>query len=506
MQYAIGHTHHVSRFTFHVLRTSEGGLSLIATLWILTILTVLATQFLYSIRLEQRAQANFTERTKFHYAAKAGFERSVAMMRGDETPFDALGEDWAQEIEEDIEDGTIVGNAIVYRVKITDEGSKVNLNTAEENVMRGLLSLIGYEETEEQLPLAEVIVEGRPYRTVRDLARVEGMTQEVLYGQPQPSNVRLVEDEAEGENVLGLIDLATIYSIDKNTDANGGQRVNINSADAQQITQIRRDDNNEPAFSQGEADSLIQQRSFNSIGDLLDAQAVSNQTFDNIRDRMTVEGNQGNQGGANNNQGNQDGADGNGENQDLVNINTADANRLQSLDGIDQGIADRIIDHRSNQGQFQNVDQLKDVKLVTSDEFKNIVDKITTLDDETVKGQININTASWEILQLLPGMDENKAQAIIDRRESQPEADQQIAAMAQSEVEGNPFMNIGQLLDIAEIDIDTFRQIAGLVTYRSHSFLIESVGVEPQGKTIASCVGAIDRSGEQITIQYWKQD
>jgi len=36
------------------IQNDERGLSLISTLWIVTILSVLATQFLYSIRLEGR--------------------------------------------------------------------------------------------------------------------------------------------------------------------------------------------------------------------------------------------------------------------------------------------------------------------------------------------------------------------------------------------------------------------------------------------------------------------
>ena len=278
----------------HPSCTSELGLSLIATLWILTILSVLATQFLYSIRLEQRAQANFVERTKFYYTAKAGFEKSVAVLRGDTTPYDALGENWAREMEEQIEDTSRVGEALTYRVSITDEESKVNLNSADVNVIRGLLGIVGYEvsATAEQSPLAEAIVEGRPYRTVLDVARIEGMTQEILYG-PQRltqgfSAVNRNQSAAEGRNTKGLIDYATVYSIDKNTDANGQPRVNVNSADAQQITQIQ-GLNNQPVFSQGEAESLIHQRSLKGIGDLIDAQAVSNQIFDNIRDRITVE-------------------------------------------------------------------------------------------------------------------------------------------------------------------------------------------------------------------------
>ncbi|MBI1926605.1 helix-hairpin-helix domain-containing protein [Candidatus Poribacteria bacterium] len=488
-------THHVSRITFYVLRftfyvsrfTSERGLSLIATLWIVTILSVLATQFLYSIRLERRARENFVERMVYHYAAKAGFEKSIAMLRGDTTPYDALGEDWAKEIEEQIEDGIHMGKALTYRIKITDEGSKVNINTADVNMIRGLLNRVGYEETATtEQPLAEAIVQGRPYRTVRDLAKVQGMTQEILYGNQQ-TTTETAADDSEGQNAPGLINFVTAYSIDKNTDANGGQRVNINSANAQQLTQIQ-GSNNQAVFTQGETQSLIQQRQFNGIGALLDAQAVSNQIFDNIRDRLSI--------------------DSDAQNQQLVNINTADANRLQSLNGIDQGIAQRIIDHRNSQGNFQNIDQLKDVKLITDNEFRSIVDKITTLDEAMLRGLININTAPQEILQLLPGMDETKAGAIITRRESQPENNQQsqVQGQEQSEVEGNPFTDIGQLMDVEGIDMNTFRQIAGLVTYRGYGFMIEASGVDSMGKTIASCVGAIDRSGQRVTITYWKQD
>ena len=469
---------------------SNRGLSLISTLWILTILSLLATQFLHSIRLEQRAQANFADRTKFYYTAKAGFERTIAMLRADETPYDSFNEEWTQGLEEQIEDGLRSGNSLTYQVQITDEGSKININTADADVIRGLLSMVGYEEEEAtEQPIAEAIVQGRPYRTVRDLARVEGMTQEILYGQQQAdttgtASTLSAEGEDDQQNTPGLIDLATVYSIDKNTDANGQQRVNIKSADSQQLTQLQAN-NNQSIFTQGEAESLTQQQdSINSIGDLLDVQAVSDQIFDNIRDRISVDSSE--------------------DNQDMVNINTADESQLQTLDGIDQGIAQRIIAHRDNQENFQDVDQLKDVKLVTTDEFKNIVDKITTTDDETISGLININTASQEILQLLSGMDEQKAQAIIDRRETTPENNQQ--NQGESEEEGNPFTNIGQLLDVQGIDVDTFRQISNLVTYRSHGFLIKATGVDSRGKAIATCIGAVDRTGEQIAIRYWKQN
>ena len=466
------------------------GLSLISTLWLLTILSVLATHFLYSIRLEQRAQANFADRTKYHYAAKAGFERSIVMLRGDETPYDSLGEDWATGLEEQIGDGIESGSALTYRIKITDEGAKVNINTADASMIQGLLTLMGYEETEiTEQPLPQAIEEGRPYRTVRDLARVPGMTPYLLYGRQASldtdATVGTGIDGATQQNVPRLVDLVTVYSIDRNTDASGNARVNINNADGQQLTQIQ-GNNNQPVFSQGEKDALVQQREFDSIGDLIDATAVTEQVFNNIRDRISVESND--------------------EEEDIVNINTADAEELQTLDGIDEGIGARIIDHRNSQGNFQNIDQLKEVKLITEQEFRSIVDKITTKDDATVSGFININTAPQEILQLLPEMDEEKAQAIINHRESEPEDSERADALAEAGVEGNPFENISQLLDVEGIDMEIFRQIAELVTYRSHGFLIEVAGVDNLGKSIASCVGVLDRTGEQIVTKSWRQN
>ena len=466
------------------------GLSLISTLWLLTILSVLATHFLYSIRLEQRAQANFADRTKFHYAAKAGFERSIAMLRGDETAYDSLGEDWADGLEEQIGDGIESGSALTYRIRITDEGAKVNINTADASMIQGLLTLMGYEETEiTEQPLPQAIEEGRPYRTVRDLARVPGMTPNLLYGRQASLDTEATVgtgiDGTTQQNVPGLVDLVTVYSIDKNTDASGNPRVNINNADGQQLTQIQ-GNNNQSVFSQGEKDALVQQREFGSIGDLIDATAVTEQVFNNIRERISVESSD--------------------EDEDVVNINTADAGELQSLDGIDAGIADRIIDHRNSQGNFQNTDQLKEVKLITEQEFRSIVDQITTADDAVVNGFININTAPQEILQLLPSMDADKAQAIISRRESVPEDNERADALAEAGIEGNPFENISELLDVEGIDMAIFRQIAELVTYRSHGFLIEVDGVDTLGIAVASCVGILDRTGEQIVTKYWRQN
>ena len=496
---------------------NSSGLSLVSTLWIITILSVLAMQLLYSFELESKARNNFADRVKYHYAAKSGFELGLIALRIDETNFDSLGEVWAEPIQQQIEDRIQMGRQLAFQVSITDEASRVNLNSAQEDTIRNLLSLLGVQpEINETGDLAARIVQGRPFRSVRDVARIEGMTEQILYGiQPQlqaTSGSQIVEPsipdltqttpptdttqtsqtQQTPQTSGGLITYATIYSTDRNTDSNGQQRTNINTANAQQIQGIQ-GNNNQSVFTQAEANAIIQARDFDGISGLLDVQAVSDNVFNNIRDRLTIQNNNNNN---NNNNTNGNGGD------DRVNINTADAEELEELQGIDNGIAERIVAHRDSQGDFANIDAIKDVRVTTVQEFSRIVDKITTTDDTTLSGLININTAPIEILSLLPGMDNQKAQAIITRREENNEEQNN----SENPVKGNPFANLADLLEIEEIDNQTFREVVNWITYRSHGYRIKSSGIDPTGKTTAVCEGIVIRTENQLKVQYWRID
>ena len=524
------------RFTkqrFYAFYEEQSGLSLVSTLWILTILSILATQLLYSIHIEQRTQRNFLDRSKFHYAAKAGFEWTLAVMRADQTPFDSLGETWAEPIQGQVEDGVQLGNFLNYNVTVTDEASKVNINTAEVGLITNLLMQAGSPSddalTEE---LANRIVEGQPYRTVRDLARVEGMTSELLYGvqteTSAQSNTNIQRTSAVTTDAsttggfgssqatsqdlpLGLVNLATIYSVDASTDPDGESLVDINTADANALTQINTQQN-QSVFSQAEAESLIQQRDFDKLAGLMDVQAVSDELFNNIQDQLTTE---------NTDEGSQEeesnipegsiipgqrGAPQSSDEDGKVNINTADVETLQSVEGIDDGIAQRIVEHRDTQGLFQNVDAIKEVKMITQQEFIGIVDKITLKEGETRQGLININTAPVEVLALLPGMDPQRAQAIVERREADASDTSQAQSFAEEEIRGNPFTRISQLSELEEIDFATFREVVDSVTYRSHGYRIEANGVDASGKIVSTCIGIIDRTGDAVIVQHWQQD
>ena len=62
---------------------------------------------------------------------------------------------------------------------------------------------------------------------------------------------------------------------------------------------------------------------------------------------------------------------------ELVNINTADADRLISLRGIGPALAQRIIDYREQNGPFKSIDELKNVRGIGDKKFADIKDDIT---------------------------------------------------------------------------------------------------------------------------------
>lgn len=60
-----------------------------------------------------------------------------------------------------------------------------------------------------------------------------------------------------------------------------------------------------------------------------------------------------------------------------ININTADAQQLESLPGIGPVFAQRIIDYRTSQGRFSNIEDIKNVSGIGKKRFEQLKDLIT---------------------------------------------------------------------------------------------------------------------------------
>ncbi len=132
-----------------------------------------------------------------------------------------------------------------------------------------------------------------------------------------------------------------------------------------------------------------------------------------------------------------------------ININTADKHELMQLDGIGDVLADNIISYRDEIGEFRNIEELMLVEGIGETRFSAIRDYIyvenpvypevtesttateppteiisTTVTETTTEPQltleeiapIDINTATIEELMLLPYVDEEIANKIIELR------------------------------------------------------------------------------------------
>lgn len=60
----------------------------------------------------------------------------------------------------------------------------------------------------------------------------------------------------------------------------------------------------------------------------------------------------------------------------LINVNTADRDELDILDGIGPAIAERIIEYRKNNGPFESADELAEISGIGPSTIANIRDYI----------------------------------------------------------------------------------------------------------------------------------
>jgi len=217
------------------------------------------------MRLEVRIARNWSDQTSAFYAAKGGLERAISTLRDDETDHDSLDDDWAEEIADEL-------NNCIYSTNVIDESAKINVNTADEETLTKTIAYCmtsaGEEQIQEEMDaqaqtLATAIIEKRPYRTVAGVAKANDMTPEILYGESDAtSDVEETSTEEEEATSVALVDITTAYSVDKNTTPDGTNRVNISSADANQIREGVNPEGEEITLSL-DNEKLCQQITFN---------------------------------------------------------------------------------------------------------------------------------------------------------------------------------------------------------------------------------------------------
>lgn len=183
----------------------QSGIALVLVLWVITLLAVIAGNFAFSMRGEAQIARNLVSTAQAQAHADAGVQRAwYELMK---PPADSQRWQGNGVVHELLMDGVVV------QVSVHDESGKIDLNTASEPLLKGLLLSIGLSE-DASVALLDAILDWRdadplkrlhgaeeedyraagksfvpsnaPFETVDELQRVLGMTPE-LYRMLAPA-------------------------------------------------------------------------------------------------------------------------------------------------------------------------------------------------------------------------------------------------------------------------------------------------------------------------------
>lgn len=224
--------------------SNERGVALLLVLWIFIFLFVVAFDFSTGVRQEATASHRYSDENQGYYLALAGFEQGLydflnqasgRELQPATEPKDLFDAGWREE--------TLGGGR--YRVRLVDEGGKININRVDENTLRRVFSNLGMEESRKGV-LVDAIADWRdpdnlhrvngaeddyyqslspaytaknaPFNTVEELLWVRGVTTGLYYGY-QGGNASDRESQR--------ISLREIFTVDSPID-----RVNLRTATA----------------------------------------------------------------------------------------------------------------------------------------------------------------------------------------------------------------------------------------------------------------------------------
>jgi general secretion pathway protein K len=161
------------------MRQKQQGVALVLVLWVITLLSVIAGNFAFSMRSEAIMARNQLSIAQAKTRADAGVNKAwfeLLRPESDLTRWSANGIDHTIEM-----DGALV------QVSIQDEFGKIDINTGAEPLIRGLFLAAGMPEDALNELVTKLRLPNRPHFTVVDeLRSMAGITAEV-YGRVAPN-------------------------------------------------------------------------------------------------------------------------------------------------------------------------------------------------------------------------------------------------------------------------------------------------------------------------------
>ena len=232
--------------------SNQRGVALIVVLWIFIFLFVVAFDFSASVREEANAAHRYNDENQGYYLALAGFQKGLYDFLSQATGKQLQRNQQSSERPPDLFDGNWREEKLgagTYRVRLMDEGSKINLNRADENTLRRIFTNLGIEEPHRGI-LVDSILDWRdpddlhringaesdyyrslsppysakngPFDTVEELLWVRGVTPSLFFGYAE-----VASPQGDSSRPIGLRE---IFTIDSPVD-----RVNLRTASAEVI-------------------------------------------------------------------------------------------------------------------------------------------------------------------------------------------------------------------------------------------------------------------------------
>lgn len=480
------------------------GIALIFVLWVMVLLSGIALEMAFRGHLRVQETAATAQTTKAFFLARAGVEKSIAdlaneagtveeqqLLRDDAESVNvnaALGEGTYT-----LYAGTDEDGAPVYGME--DESSKLNINVVEATVLDKL------PEMESGLAEAIVAIRGQePFRDLKDLLQIEGIDAITLYGEDQNENGLLDANENDGDqswppdNADGWLDgglsrYLTTWSASLDLSAEGNARVDLTQDDAETITQEIKD------VSQQQADSIVARRDsggFSSVLDLLEVELVEMtqeqpQEGDQRRERQEQPTPQENEKPS---QGNTDEKKDEKKDEQRTSSGKGNAKEGRKEEKPGQNAeGEEPKDSEKPKDQPKTVAKGTGQKAFDESTVRKIADLATISKEAVRKGLININTAPYEVLACLPGLDETLAEAIVRERDTR----------------AGGFTTVIDLLDVNGMSVDKLKQCYEMMTARSDVFTVRSYGVIDGGAVCVGVGAVIDRSDDTIHILHWQE-
>lgn len=120
-----------------------------------------------------------------------------------------------------------------------------------------------------------------------------------------------------------------------------------------------------------------------------------------------------------------------------------------------------------------------------SEEFAQIVDKLTTSDEESFPGLVNVNTAPKAVLLCLPELEESDVEALLSYRSSSEDLD-----------------SIAWVTEV--LDQEKAIAIGSYITTRSFQYSADILGIAGNGRSYKRDMAVFDMSQQTPQIVYWK--